>query len=240
MLIVGLTGGIATGKSTVSKYLSEKHHLPIVDADLIARQVVEPGTKAYKQIISHFTPLIPEGESLVDEHGSLNRPVLGRAVFGNEIERKVLNSIVHPAVRLEMARQVILTWVKGYPMVILDVPLLFESKLDIYCGVSVVVSCNDEQQRSRLLKRDPHLSEDEADKRIASQMSINEKLLLADYVIKNESSLDTLYCKLDALISNMKPNIIVSLAEWLLPPIGFIVALYIYIKRKNRIRPKLS
>ncbi|ANB11642.1 putative dephospho-CoA kinase [Sugiyamaella lignohabitans] len=240
MLIVGLTGGIATGKSTVSKYLAQKHNLTIVDADLIARQVVEPGTKAYKQIVDHFTPLVPEGQSLVDENGNLNRPVLGKVAFGSEKERKVLNSITHPAVRLEMARQVIWAWVKGCQMVILDVPLLFESKLDAYCGVSVVVSCSNEQQRERLLKRDPHLSEDDADKRIASQMPIAEKRLLADYVIKNEASLDSLYAKLDALVSQMQPNIIISLSEWLLPPIGFIVALYIYIKRKNRVKSKLS
>jgi dephospho-CoA kinase len=99
MLIVGLTGGIATGKSTASKLLATHHDIQIVDADIIARKVVEPGTRAYQKILSHFSGLTVNGDKLTQDDGSLNRPALGRIVFGNEKERKYLNSIFHHAVR---------------------------------------------------------------------------------------------------------------------------------------------
>jgi dephospho-CoA kinase len=231
MLIVGLTGGIATGKSTVSKRLKEKHGLPIVDADVIARQVVEPGTAAYNKIVAHFGPLNP---NLLHPDGSLNRPALGQTVFGNEKERKVLNSIVHPAVRYEIARQVLWHWFTGRRLIILDVPLLFESKLDRFCGTTVVVSCSDERQLDRLLKRDPHLSKTDAEQRIGSQMSIEEKSQLADHTIDNNGSLDELFSNLDKLVTSLTPNILLSSAEWLVPPFGLLMAIYTYYSRPVR------
>jgi dephospho-CoA kinase len=242
MLIIGLTGGIASGKSTTSRRLAEKHNLLIVDADVIARQVVEPGTRAYKRIVTHFSPLMPDGETLLDpENGSLNRPALGRAVFGNEEQRKMLNSIVHPAVRLEMAREVVKAWITGHRVIVLDVPLLLESKLDQFCGVSVVVACNDDLQQERLLQRDEHLSRGDAQKRIASQLSMDEKRARADYVVENDGTLDDLYDKIDKLVDHLRPNSFLSLLEWLLPPVGFIMALYVFLRRKIfAIKPKLA
>ena len=124
MLLLGLTGSIATGKSTVSRILHDEHQLPIIDADVLARQVVEPGTQGYKAIVDYFGPLTPDlllpaSDALSggQEDGPsgkgrpLNRPALGRAVFGTgrEVEerRRVLNGIVHPAVRREMLRLVV-------------------------------------------------------------------------------------------------------------------------------------
>ncbi|KAI5204569.1 CoaE-domain-containing protein [Aureobasidium subglaciale] len=141
MLLLGLTGSIATGKSTVSRILSaHPYSLPIVDADLIARQVVEPGTAGYNQIVSHFGPstpdlLIPADASSGGENGPdgkgrpLNRPALGRRVFGEgkESDRKVLNSIVHPAVRREIYKQMLSAYLKGHWACVLDIPLLYES-----------------------------------------------------------------------------------------------------------------
>lgn len=224
MLILGLTGGIATGKSTVSKRLSEKHSLTIVDADLIARQVVEPGTSAYRRIVSHFQPLVPD-LILEDQGGALNRPALGRAVFGNEKERLFLNSVVHPAVRYEMLRQVVVAWVAGKDLVILDVPLLFESKLDRFCGRTVVVTCNEDQELKRLLDRDSHLTEDDAKKRIASQMDLEKKKTLANSVIDNSGTLDELYTQVDKLVETVRPSQVATLATWLGPPVVTGVAL---------------
>lgn len=231
MLIVGLTGGIATGKSTVSKELRDKYGLPIVDADVIARQVVEPGTSAYKKIVEHFGPLNPD---LLHENGTLNRPALGQTVFGNEKERQVLNSIVHPAVRYEMARQVLYHWITGKRLVILDVPLLFESKLDRFCGVTIVVSCSDDKQLERLLQRDSHLSKTDAEQRIASQMPVETKGLLADYTIDNNGTLEQLHDNVRQVVREVSPNTLLSTAEWLLPPLGFLMALYTYYTRPVR------
>ncbi|THH01649.1 hypothetical protein EW026_g1084 [Hermanssonia centrifuga] len=130
--VVGLTGGIATGKSTVSAQL-KSFGLPVVDADLIAREVVEPGTPALARIVKHF------GEDILLPSGYLNRPKLGSIVFNDEAKRKVLNGIVHPAVRKAMFWAVIRNWLKGHKLCILDVPLLVEGGLWKWVGKVVVV-----------------------------------------------------------------------------------------------------
>src|SRR4051794_3638172 len=108
-VVVGLTGGIASGKSTVSRLLSTKHKFPIVDADVIARDVVQPGTSAHKQIVKYF------GEEILLKDGSreLDRKKLGDVIFQDAGKRKVLNSIVHPAVRWGMLSSVIKLWLSG-------------------------------------------------------------------------------------------------------------------------------
>ncbi|CAN6598491.1 dephospho-CoA kinase Cab5p [Trichomonascus vanleenenianus] len=235
MLLLGLTGGIATGKSTVSKHLKKNHGLPIVDADVIARQVVEPGTKGYKRIVEHFGPLCSD---LLLEDGSLNRPALGRVVFGNEEERRYLGSIVHPAVRLEMARQVVVAWIKGHRIVVLDVPLLFESKLDRFCGTSVAVVCDEGLELTRLLARDTHLTEEDAKNRINSQMPIDEKAHRADIAIRNDGTLEELYAEVDKMVASVTPGAALSTAEWLCPPFGVFMALITYLYRTVA-KPKL-
>ncbi len=130
---MGLTGGIATGKSTVSALL-KSHGVPIIDADILARQVVEPGTKAYSQIVSYF------GDGICHTDGALDRPKLGKLVFNDAVKRKKLNSIVHPAVRRAMVWQVALYWLKGAKICVLDVPLLIEAGLWKWVGKIVVVS----------------------------------------------------------------------------------------------------
>jgi dephospho-CoA kinase len=191
MLFIGLTGSIATGKSTVSSLLSTPpHSLPLIDADVLARKVVEPGTKGYAAIVKHFGPttpdlLLPVSDSMPESgpHGKgrpLNRPVLGRRVFGDSDERKkdraVLNGIVHPAVRMEMYKMILWSYLTGHWAVILDVPLLFESGLDRLCGVVMVVAVRDpEVQMRRLMERDPHLSREDAQNRVLSQTDVRVK-----------------------------------------------------------------
>lgn len=217
MLILGLTGGIATGKSTVSKRFAHKHKLPIVDADIIARQVVEPGTSAYKKIVDHFGPSTPD---LLLEDKTLNRPVLGRAVFGNEKERLFLNSVVHPAVRKEMLRQTIVAYVKGHDIVVLDIPLLFESKLDRFCSQTVAVSCPEDLEFKRLMARDSHLTEQDARNRIGSQMDLAVKREKANHVIDNSGSLEELYEQIDKLVEKIRPSVVSTWASWLGPPVA--------------------
>lgn len=187
MLLIGLTGSIATGKSTVSSILtSPPYSLPIIDADVIARQVVAPGTAGYQKIVSHFGPNTPdllltsEPEPVAGKGHYLNRPALGRRVFGDSPERArdraVLNGIVHPAVRWEMYRQLLRHYLSGASAVVLDVPLLFESGLDSIVGTVIVVSVSDPQiQMERLMKRDAHLTSEDARNRVLSQGDVREK-----------------------------------------------------------------
>jgi dephospho-CoA kinase len=232
MLVVGLTGGIATGKSTVSKFLQENNSLPIIDADILARKAVEPGTRAFKRILDTF------GHDLAtrDEAGNItgfDRPALGRRVFsGDEAARKKLNSIVHPAVRWLMVKSLLWEWlVMGRRVVILDVPLLFESGLDKFCGITAVVYTEPEIQLQRLLARDPHLSEQDARGRIASQWDIREKRKLADVVIENDSTKEILKERVDKVVKECFSR------SWLwtlflrIPPIGFAFALMEFLRR---------
>ncbi|KAK8049334.1 dephospho-CoA kinase [Apiospora phragmitis] len=227
MLFIGLTGSIATGKSTVSSILSSApYSLPIIDADVLARKVVEPGTSGYNAIVKHFGPTTPDlleapSESM-PEHGvdgqgrPLNRPALGRRVFGNGEERKrdrgVLNGIVHPAVRREMYKAMLGCYLRGHWAVVLDIPLLFESALDRLCGVVVVVAVRDpEVQMRRLTDRDGHLTPDDARNRVASQMDVRLKARRCEarggdrgVVVWNDGSRDELKANIDAAMAQIQ------------------------------------
>ncbi|MGD6795575.1 dephospho-CoA kinase [Metabacillus indicus] len=180
-LSIGLTGGIASGKSTVSNMFKEAN-IPVIDADIIARQVVEQGAPAYLLIAETF------GSDILQEDGSINREKLGSIIFQNANEREKLNSIVHPAVRKEMLRQKEEAEASGEAAVVLDIPLLFESKLTHLADVTLVVYVNPDVQLSRLMKRNG-LSEEDAKWRIASQLPLNEKKDHADEVIDNNGTI---------------------------------------------------
>ncbi len=194
--IVGLTGGIASGKSTVSKLL-EKRGFAIVDADIAARKVVEPGEKAYREIVETF------GSEIQLEDGSLDRARLGSIVFQNEEQRKILNSIVHPAVRKKMKDWQAEAVKAGKLTVILDIPLLYESKLTHLVEKTIVVFVNKETQLKRLMERNA-LTEEEALARIASQMPLQEKVKMADDVIDNNGSMEETEKQLEQLIEKWK------------------------------------
>ncbi|RBP93898.1 dephospho-CoA kinase [Cytobacillus firmus] len=181
-LIVGLTGGIASGKSTVSSLLIEKGYT-VIDADIEARLAVEKGEEAYQEIVRHF------GESILLKDGSIDRAELGSVIFHDENERKALNSIVHPAVRKRMTAKKEQAISRNEQLIILDIPLLFESKLQYMCDKTLLVYADEGIQLQRLMQRN-QLSEKEAMARIRSQMPLREKKALADAVIDNNGRIE--------------------------------------------------
>ncbi|WP_075620038.1 dephospho-CoA kinase [Paenisporosarcina indica] len=179
-MIIGLTGSIASGKSTISAMLKEKG-FPIVDADLVARIVVERGTKTLQEIEEVF------GKEIMNVDGTLDREALGQIIFHNPAKRKLLNDLMHPAIRAEMLRQRDKLIQDGHSTIIMDIPLLFESKLQHFVDKIMVVSVTEETQLQRLMERNS-LSIEEAMARIQSQLPISEKEKGADAVIYNNGS----------------------------------------------------
>jgi dephospho-CoA kinase len=248
MIIIGLTGSIATGKSTVSKLLAgPPHNIPVIDADLLARQVVEPGTPGYKAIVSHFGPTTPdllqepvEGAGQSRNGRPLNRAVLGRRVFGTSptrrADRAVLNGIVHPAVRKAMLRAVAAAYLIGHWAVVLDVPLLFESGLDVLCGSVIVVGVTDPKvQMARLRARDPHLGEAEARDRVSSQDDVRVKarrceLRPSGVVVWNDRGKDELKREVDRAVQSLSTSSPHwwNRVLWICPPLAAVVAAWTY------------
>lgn len=194
-LVIGLTGGIASGKSTVSKMLIELG-LAVIDADKIAHQVVEPGKPAYNEIVNAF------GEEILLADQSINRPKLGSIIFNDKKKRDILNHIVHPAVRKEMKDQLQHNVSLGAKAVILDIPLLFESKLTNLVEKIILVYVDSDVQLNRLIARN-ELTLSEAQARISSQLPLNQKIELADAVIDNNGS-----------IHETKEQLLSLLSEW--------------------------
>ncbi|WP_050181149.1 dephospho-CoA kinase [Domibacillus robiginosus] len=179
-MIIGLTGGIASGKSTVSDMLKEKG-FPVIDADIAARAVVEPGQPALQKIADTF------GRDILSSDGTLNREKLGSVIFHDEEKRKQLNEIVHPAVRAWMMAEKDKAIDKGHKTIVFDVPLLFESKLTWMADRTLLIYVAPPIQLERLMKRNGY-TEEEASARIASQMPIEEKKELADDIIDNSGT----------------------------------------------------
>ena len=258
MLLLGLTGSIATGKSTVSNILrSEPYSLPIIDADVLARKVVEPGTPGYQQIIECFgsstpdlllPPDAPESagqEAGPDDKGRpLNRPALGRRVFGDSEEaqnlRKTLNGIVHPAVRKAMWMEMARAYIRGCWAVVLDIPLLYESGWERMCGCVMVVAVKEpELQMKRLTERDAYLSPEDARNRVLSQMDVREKAERclrrgsgAGVVIWNDGEKEDLRKEIDRVMQEVRRKS-PSWWAWLLvlfPPAAFTAAMYSYLR----------
>ncbi|PID03979.1 MULTISPECIES: dephospho-CoA kinase [unclassified Sporosarcina] len=193
-MIIGLTGSIASGKSTVANMLREKGY-PIVDADVIAREVVEPGSPLLDKIQRTF------GKEVLREDGTLNREQLGAIIFGNQKKRQQLNELMHPAIRGRMVNQKEDYLTQGYQTVIMDIPLLFESRLQDYVEKIIVVSVTKQIQKQRLMARN-EWTEAEADARIASQLDMDSKEQGADAVIYNNETLDETEKQLDAILEN--------------------------------------
>jgi dephospho-CoA kinase len=182
--LIGLTGGIASGKSTVARIL-ERLGAAIVNADVLAREVVEPGQDAWKDIVATF------GTDVLQPDQTLDRQKLRTLIFNNPEARKKLEEIVHPRVRALAEQRIREHADTGYVVVVYEVPLLFEGKLHEWLRPVILVACNVDTQRRRLEQRD-HLDSTVAQKHIDAQMSLEEKRRLADYVIENDGTLEDL------------------------------------------------
>ncbi|MGD6873104.1 dephospho-CoA kinase [Sutcliffiella horikoshii] len=179
-LVIGLTGGIASGKSTVANMLRDKN-IPIVDADVVAREVVEIGTDTYQKLVSEF------GQEILNDDKTLNRPKLGSIIFQNQEKREKLNNIMHPSIRTSMKEKTQKFLEDGHEVVVMDIPLLFESKLTHLVDKTLLVYVTEATQLKRLMERND-LSEKEATDRIRSQMPLTEKVKLSHAVIDNNGS----------------------------------------------------
>ncbi|KON70367.1 dephospho-CoA kinase [Peribacillus butanolivorans] len=180
--IIGITGGIASGKSSVSLYIQELG-FTIVDADVASRAVVEPGEEAYHQVVKAF------GEDILLVDGNIDRVKLGSIIFHDQEKRLLLNSIVHPAVRNWMRLKTEKALAAGEETVFMDIPLLFESKLTFMVEKTLLVYVDERVQLERLMNRNG-LSETDALARIHSQMPLADKKVLADAVIDNNGNLE--------------------------------------------------
>ena len=189
--LIGLTGGIGTGKSTVSRYLAEQYQLPILDADLYAREAVAAGSPILAEIVNRY------GRSVQRADGTLNRQKLGEIVFNSAEEKRWLEGIIHPFVRdrfaLELERLLAQT-------VVLVIPLLFEANLTDMVTEIWVVACSQEEQIERVMTRD-RLCREQAISRINNQLPMAKKIAAADAVFDNSSSLEVLYRQIDRLMS---------------------------------------
>lgn len=176
MILVGLTGGIATGKSTVAG-IFKRYGATVIDADALARDVVEPGKPAWREIVETF------GKTVINPDRTLNRQALGSTVFGHPGKLRQLEQIIHPRVareQIRLTKQAALNDPRA--IVIYDVPLLFEAGIDKRVGATIVVTADRETQIARLKERN-RLSRTEALRRIKSQMPLAEKRRRADYVL---------------------------------------------------------
>lgn len=200
---IGLTGGIATGKTAISNYLADTYKFPILDADIYAREAVHPGSPILNSIVERY------GADILLLDGSLNRSELGNIIFCNPAERQWLEQQIHPDVRrrfvegtqsciaaLSQVSQNTLTFV-------LVVPLLFEAEMTDLCTEIWVVYCSPEVQLERLMQRDG-LSCDRASARINAQMPIAQKCQKADVVLDNSSTLDSLFLQVDAQLTSSR------------------------------------
>lgn len=182
--IIGLTGGIASGKSTVATFFKDAG-IPVIETDQIAKTVLTPGSAAYDQVVQHF------GESILLSEGIINRKALGERIFKNESDREILNQIVHPEVRTITQSKVDVLKKEGHALIVIDVPLLFEAGFDQDVDSTLVISVPKAIQLERLMARDG-IEKSYALKKINAQLSLKEKRKRADVVIDNRGSiLDT-------------------------------------------------
>ncbi len=193
---LGITGGIACGKSVVAAYLQQRYGLPIVDADVLARQAVAVGTPIYQAIVDRY------GGEICRDDGSLDRSRLGEIVFAQPQERQWLEAQIHPWVIAEMERAVD---VCDQPLMALVIPLLFEAHLEDLVDHIWVIATTPEQQLARLQQRD-RLSGKAAAQRLASQLPLEEKIRRADTVLWNTGALEELYRQVDQALCLLGRN----------------------------------
>lgn len=195
MLRIGLTGGIATGKSTVSNYLKELAY-PLVDADLIARQLVEPGQEGLERLVARF------GRKILDESGALNRQAFGQRLFGDAQLRQEVDQLLHPLIYEALEAESQRLAQAGVALAFFDIPLLYETGYDQKMDQVWVVYLPHDLQVERLMARNGW-NQGQAEAAIASQASIETKRQGADLVIDNQGSLAATFAQVDQALSRL-------------------------------------
>ena len=190
--IIGLTGGIATGKSTVSDYLAGHYQLPVLDADVYARQAVELGTKTLATIAQRY------GDDVLSAHGTLNRSYLAQVIFQDPVEKIWVEQQIHPFVQQRFAEEMQL--LQSVPTVVQSIPLLFEADFVAQVTEIWVVIASENIQLARLIRRNA-LSESAARARINSQWPFSAKIVGADIVLHNNETMTALYAQVDQALS---------------------------------------
>jgi dephospho-CoA kinase len=184
MKVIGLTGGIATGKSTVASML-RRLGAKIIDADELAREIVKPDREAWREIVEAF------GHGILRKDRTLNREKLRKIVFADPRSRKLLESITHPRIRALARERIEKLAAEGAAVIIYEAPLLFENRVHLWLRPVILVASDSETQKRRLRERD-RLSESEIRNHLGAQMPLEEKAKLADFVIENSGELKDL------------------------------------------------
>ena len=200
MKIVGLTGGISSGKSTVSSYLKQLK-IPVIDADEVARKVVEPNSQGAREIRKTF------GSDVFEEDGSLNRQKLGALIFSNAENRQKLDDLLQPLIKIMILDEIEEYRQKGENMIVLDLPLLFEKQYEELCEDIIVVYIPKELQLERLMRRNQYTKQ-EALSRIDSQLSIEEKRKRATVLLDNQGTVQQLYQQVEQWLVETKNDIL--------------------------------
>ena len=195
-VVIGLTGSIASGKSTVSLMFDE-FSIPVIDVDKIAREVVRPNEPAYRDIVKYF------GRDILREDQTLNRKALGEIVFNDQAKLDTLNRFVHPKIRERMIELRDAYVGMHEKAVVLDIPLLFENNLSTLVDKTIVVTVDEETQIKRLMERE-EFTRSEALNRIQVQMPLKEKEALADHVINNNGDKYDSYLQLQDILRELE------------------------------------
>jgi dephospho-CoA kinase len=189
MFVVGLTGGIASGKSSVAGILRAKG-VPVLDADEVAREVVAPGTDGLRQLVATF------GEEVLDEAGALDRGAMRRRIAADPVARRQLEAITHPAIRLTIAERLATLAAEGHPVAVVEAALMVETGSYRLYPALIVVGCDPQLQVERVMARDG-VDEAEARAMLATQLPLADKEAVATHVIRNDGSLDALRARVD-------------------------------------------
>ena len=179
---IGLTGGIASGKSTIANYIKKYHDIPILDADHYSKELISPNSNGYKEVIAYF------GHQIVDNYSStneINKELLKKIIFDNAKHRKWIQNLLHPLIKEKMIEKC--NHLKKRKIIILVVPLLFEAKFTDLCTEIWLVKCPRELQKKRLMKRDK-ISNNEAEKIINLQLNFEDKSKFSDVILDNSDN----------------------------------------------------
>ena len=194
--IIGLTGGIATGKSTVTNMFKERK-IPVIDTDAIAKSLLQKDQDAYREIIESF------GDAILSTDLTINRNKLAKIIFSDDEKREQLNQIVHPKVKKVVYTEIARLKTFEPEFIVIDVPLLFETGFDKICDLTVLVYARKKDQVSRLMMRD-HIDESYALQKIKAQFPLSKKKALANYTIDNSKSVLETRKAFDRLIENLR------------------------------------